>query len=183
MSEIVLVRSFVGKDGVLVSCSSASKRVTASASLQDWQSYATGVALASPFLEKSIGWTGAFPFLVPWLVLTLWMRPKLNGSLISFLFLGLVVWHTLSHLIAPTDFSHITHRDSLVVLLLIFIASTVQEREGRQSVLIRRCGLWFVHCHYWSGQTSSSRPWHSSWPRSEMVSRSVSARVKSVWGL
>lgn len=98
-------------------------------SLTVWQAYATGVALATPFLAKTSGWSLAFPFLLPWLLLTVIVRPRINVSLVGVLFLGLIAWHSLAQFIAPSEFASSTHRDSIKALILIAIASTVQERD------------------------------------------------------
>lgn len=119
----------VGERFFLVAWLSELEKLSGRPSLQVWQSYATGVALATPFLERSVGWTGSIPFLIPWLVLTLWVRPKPKATLVSLMFLGLVVWHTISQWLAPSSFARLTHHDSLIALMLTFVALTVQETK------------------------------------------------------
>lgn len=101
---------------------------TGGPSLQSWQSYATGIALAAPFLERILGWSGAIALFIPWLILTLAVRPRVNFSLISILFLGLVLWHSISMWISPSKFSSNTYSDSLVAVVLIFVASTFENK-------------------------------------------------------
>lgn len=95
--------------------------------LSQYQPYAAGIALASPFLAELLGWKVALILILPWAFLTVISRPRMHLSSISAMFLVLIVWHVLSQVYSPSKFGALTLKDALIATVLILIASTISD--------------------------------------------------------